>query len=269
MRTTLESVDIGLCRIDLMDMRSARAKLTYMREKNASGYVVTPNIDHLARLAKGPDTDGLKSLYTGAALSVCDSRILELILSWNSIQIPEVITGSDLTAQLFESDFTEMDAIYILGGSDDLIRKIMRRYPSLNIDHHNPSMGFIKKPEEVDEIVARILKKKPNYVFLAVGSPQQEILAKKICEQGDFKGIALCIGASILFMAGIEKRAPKWMQRWRLEWLYRLSQNPSRLAMRYLKNAIALPKINREVRLSLSRDTNGLVENAREESNAK
>ena len=265
----MESVDIGLCRIDLAGMGSVRARLTYMREKNISGYVVTPNINHLARLAKGPDSDGLRPLYRGAALSVCDSRILELILKWNGVQIPEVVTGSDLTAQLFASDLTEKDVVYILGGSDDLIRKIVHRYPGLSIKHHNPSMGFIKDSSEVDKIVARIIDVNPNYVFLAVGSPQQEILAKKICEQRDFKGIALCIGASILFMAGLEKRAPKWMRRGRLEWLYRLSQNPSRLVMRYLKNAIALPAINREVRVSLKSDAKVQVNRARGESNAK
>ena len=251
MNSTTESVNIGLCRIDLADMKCARATILNMRAANIPGFVVTPNIDHLARLAKSNDAEMLIPLYKKAALSVCDSRILELILKWNGIQIPEVVTGSDLTAQLFELDLKEQDSIYILGGSVDLIGEIRRRYTNLRIEHRNPSMGFINKSEEVEEIVADIAAKNPNFVFLAVGSPQQEIVASKICNKSNFRGIALCIGASIQFMAGTEKRAPRWMQKSRLEWLYRMSQDPTRLVKRYLKNALALPAINRQIRVKL------------------
>jgi exopolysaccharide biosynthesis WecB/TagA/CpsF family protein len=69
---------------------------------------------------------------------------------------------------------------------------------------------------------------------LAVGSPQQEVLAQRLQSRGVARGLALCVGASIDFMTGVERRAPLWMQRSGFEWLYRLSQNPTRLAKRYL-----------------------------------
>ena len=73
-----------------------------------------------------------------------------------------------------------------------------------------------------------------RFCFLAVGSPQQEIVAQALKMRGIARGLALCVGASINFVTGIEKRAPPWVRRIGFEWLYRLSQNPKRLAYRYL-----------------------------------
>jgi len=247
MPTKNASLNIGLCRIDVVDMDSALSKIKALSYASIKGYVVTPNIDHLARLAVSQYKKDLKDIYFGASLSLCDSRILELILKAHGRKIPEVVTGSDLTAQLFETTLTKSDRVFILGGEEETIYKIRKRFPQIKIDHHNPSMGFINKSDEVKGVVDRIIKTDSDYVFLAVGSPQQEQIAKLLMENDDFRGIALCIGASILFLTGDEQRAPGWIQKLRLEWLYRLSQNPSRLAIRYLKNALSLPAINREI----------------------
>jgi UDP-N-acetyl-D-mannosaminuronic acid transferase (WecB/TagA/CpsF family) len=69
---------------------------------------------------------------------------------------------------------------------------------------------------------------------LAIGSPQQEIVAHKLKERGVARGLALCVGTAVNYLTGIEKRAPQWMQRIGFEWLFRLLQNPKRLAKRYL-----------------------------------
>jgi UDP-N-acetyl-D-mannosaminuronic acid transferase (WecB/TagA/CpsF family) len=70
--------------------------------------------------------------------------------------------------------------------------------------------------------------------LLAVGSPQQEILAERLQVRDVARGLALCVGASIDFVTGTQRRAPQWMQRAGVEWLFRLGQNPARLARRYL-----------------------------------
>lgn len=251
MLSNFSSLNIGLCRIDMVDMNCALSQILAMRKNKIKGYVVTPNIDHLARLAANKSSHNLIETYMNASLSLCDSRILEFMLKQHGSQIPEVVTGSDLTARLFDSGLGEKDSVYILGGSDEILTQIRKRYPHISIAHHNPTMGFIQKPDEVAEIVASIVEADPDYVFLAVGSPQQEILASKLQDGDAFHGITLCIGASILFLAGVEKRAPRWIQRLRLEWLYRMGQNPSRLMMRYLRNALSLPAINRQLARNL------------------
>ena len=73
-----------------------------------------------------------------------------------------------------------------------------------------------------------------RFCFLAVGAPQQEALAQMLKSRGIARGLAFCIGASVNFMTGAERRAPLWVQRLGLEWLFRLSMDPRRLAKRYL-----------------------------------
>jgi exopolysaccharide biosynthesis WecB/TagA/CpsF family protein len=85
-----------------------------------------------------------------------------------------------------------------------------------------------------------------------VGCPQQEILAKALQSRGRARGLALCVGASINFLTGSERRAPKWIQYAGLEWLYRLLNDPTRLARRYLIRGprifLLLPRLHFEQR---------------------
>jgi exopolysaccharide biosynthesis WecB/TagA/CpsF family protein len=96
-------------------------------------------------------------------------------------------------------------------------------------------MNFIRDPLAVETCLRQIEAMSPfRFCFLAIGSPQQEIIAQKLKERGIARGLALCVGAAINFLTGIERRAPLWMQQAGLEWLYRLSRDPRRLWRRYL-----------------------------------
>jgi exopolysaccharide biosynthesis WecB/TagA/CpsF family protein len=96
-------------------------------------------------------------------------------------------------------------------------------------------MGFIKDPEAVETCLRFIESEGPfRFCFLAVGCPQQEVIAQSLQERGTALGLALCVGASLNFLTGAEMRAPRWMQRAGLEWLHRLLQDPKRMTKRYL-----------------------------------
>jgi exopolysaccharide biosynthesis WecB/TagA/CpsF family protein len=96
-------------------------------------------------------------------------------------------------------------------------------------------MNFVRDPVAIEACVREVESLSPfRFCFLAVGSPQQEIVAQALKMRGLARGLALCVGASINFITGNERRAPPWMRRIGIEWLYRLLQNPKRLAYRYL-----------------------------------
>jgi N-acetylglucosaminyldiphosphoundecaprenol N-acetyl-beta-D-mannosaminyltransferase len=84
------------------------------------------------------------------------------------------------------------------------------------------------------EAVEFVLANPARFVFFAVGSPRQEILAAAVQATGRATGTGFCVGASLDFLAGAVPRAPAWMQQGGLEWLYRLLSDPRRLARRYL-----------------------------------
>jgi N-acetylglucosaminyldiphosphoundecaprenol N-acetyl-beta-D-mannosaminyltransferase len=196
------------------------------------GYVVTPNVDHLIRYYEDPT---FRAQYRAADFILMDSRFAaRLVRLLKGVRLP-VCTGSDLTAQLFAKVVQPSDRIVMIGGSDEQAQQLSAKYGLANLRHHNPRMGFIKDPAAVEDCLEFIESVSPfRFCFLAVGSPQQETIAQALRTRGIAKGLALCIGASLNFITGHEKRAPLWMQRMALEWLYRLLQNPKRLARRYL-----------------------------------
>lgn len=196
------------------------------------GYVVTPNADHVIRLHREPS---FRALYADAAYVLLDSRFIsKLVRFTQKLQLP-VCTGSDLTAKLFNDVITPDDRLVLIGGSAAQAARLRERYGLNQLAHFNPPMGFIHNPEAVETCLQFIEAHSPfRYCLLAVGAPQQEAIAQRLKTRGIARGMALCIGASINFLTGDELRAPLWMQRNGLEWLFRLAQAPGRMAGRYL-----------------------------------
>jgi N-acetylglucosaminyldiphosphoundecaprenol N-acetyl-beta-D-mannosaminyltransferase len=204
--------------------------------------VVTPNIDHLARIVSEGATSPLRAIYSRASLCLCDSRILAKLLQFKDKPVKEVITGSTLTQNLFDSEHMLNQTILVVGGENSVFNKLLVLYPKLSLCHINPPMGFINDQAEINKVIDYAKQVQPHYLFLAVGSPRQEILAEQL-QLTLTKGVALCIGASILFLVGAERRAPYWVQRLSLEWCYRICQNPKVLAKRYFSNSLKLRRI--------------------------
>jgi len=200
-------------------------------------YVVTPNVHHMVRLLEDPTT--LRPLYTRAWRVFCDSRVLSC-LAWFSGRMLPVITGSDLTAHLIARAAEQRLAIALIGPTAAACAALRDRYPGLNIVFYTPPMEFIKSEHEVQKCVDFVVRTQAPLIFLAVGMPQQEILAAYIADHPQARGVGLCIGASIDFLTGKERRAPLWLQKVGLEWLHRLLSDPRRLAWRYL---IECPRI--------------------------
>ncbi|WP_161628845.1 WecB/TagA/CpsF family glycosyltransferase [Solimonas flava] len=200
--------------------------------QDAYTYVVTPNVDHLIRLH---DDVRFRALYEDAGYVLLDSRFLSHLLHFTrGVRLP-VCAGSDLTGRLFGEVIAADDGLVLIGGSDAQAAMLRERYGLRRFAHHNPPMGFIRDPGAVERCLSFIEAHSPfRFCLLAVGSPQQEIIARELQRRGKARGMALCVGASIDFLTGGERRAPAWMQRAGVEWLYRLMQAPRRMARRYL-----------------------------------
>jgi len=196
------------------------------------GYVVTPNVDHLIRFH---ESSSFRAVYADAAYVLLDSRFAAYLLRvLRGVRLP-VCTGSDLTAALFARVIKPTDRIVLIGASEQQAQALRAMYGLRDLRHHNPPMGFIRDPAAVEAALQFAESAGPfRFCFIAVGSPQQEAVAQRLRGRGRARGLALCIGASIDFITGAERRAPRWMQLGGLEWIYRLSQNPRRLARRYL-----------------------------------
>ena len=196
------------------------------------GFVVTPNVDHMIRYH---DDEAFRRLYGSAAYVLLDSRFASRLLRLTRGLRLRVCPGADLTARLIEQVVLPSDRIVLIGGSVEQARCLTLAHRLENLRHHNPPMGFIGDPHALEECLRFVEDASPfRFCFLAVGSPQQEIAAELLQQRGKARGLALCVGAAINFLTGAESRAPRWMQRAGIEWVYRLLRHPRRMARRYL-----------------------------------
>jgi N-acetylglucosaminyldiphosphoundecaprenol N-acetyl-beta-D-mannosaminyltransferase len=194
-------------------------------------YVVTPNVHHMVGLLEDPVP--MRPLYEGAWRVFCDSRVLSSLARVGGLKLP-VITGSDLTADLLARAAKHGLTVAIIGPSAAACARLQDKYPGLDVLFHTPPMGFIGSELEVRKCIDFAVKARAPLIFLALGRPQQEILASRIADHPQARGVGLCVGASIDFLTGRQRRAPVWIQKSGLEWLYRLLSDPRRFARRYL-----------------------------------
>lgn len=141
----------------------------------------------------------------------------------------ERITGVDFLESICAVRRKYKTPIFLLGAQEGVAEKVKEiltiRYPGLNI------VGtFAGSPHEDNfpVIQAGLAETRPEVLFVAYGSPAQEIWIHKHLKHLPSVKIAMGVGGAFDFIAGVRKRAPKWMQRFGLEWLYRLAQEPKR-----------------------------------------
>ena len=199
-------------------------------------YVVTPNVDHVVRLHNGggaPWHAAFVAAERDADLCINDSRILAKLAGLSGLSLP-VVPGSDLTRILIEGGMPPGTRIALIGGSGGDATWLQGRLADADVRHFEPPMGVRDDPAAQQTIVDFVETNRPNLTLFAIGAPQSEIVAHQIQRRGKAPGVGLCIGASIEFLTGAKRRAPRAMQRLGLEWAFRLLSEPRRLWRRYL-----------------------------------
>lgn len=219
-----------------------------IKEDNCS-YVVTPNVDHIVQLEKDEE---LKRAYENASLILTDGKPLIWISNWYKTPIKEKISGSDLFPRVCDLAAKKGYTMYLLGAAegvaDKAAKNLMDKYKGLNIvGTYSPPFGIEKDKVELKKIERQIQEVHPDILIVGLGCPKQEKYMYHHCKELDVP-ISFGLGASIDFEAGNIKRAPRWMSEHGLEWLYRITQDPKRLAKRYLVDDMKIIRIARKYR---------------------
>jgi exopolysaccharide biosynthesis WecB/TagA/CpsF family protein len=236
----MQRVELFGIRIDNVTMPEALEQVRRLLAGPGRHIVVTPNVDHVVRLARD---EAFRWAYGRASLVVADGMPLIWASRLLGDPLKERVTGSDMVPQVCRLAEEGGYPIYLLGAmpgvAEEAIRRLRRRHPSLRIvGHYAPPLGFERDAEACADIVRRINLAKPAILLIGLGPAKQE---KWIAQHLDVLDIrmAFCIGAGIDFLAGNVERAPRWMQRSGLEWLFRLAREPRRLWRRYLVEDMA------------------------------
>lgn len=160
----------------------------------------------------------------------------------NVIKIP----GCELWLKIIAMTYQQQNTYYLVGGKQEIIdqtvSKLKNEFPGIQILGYRN--GYIKTDEERNALIDDIKAKKPDIVFVAMGSPKQELLMEEM--QKVHPAIYQGLGGSFDVYTGNVKRAPKWWVKHNLEWAYRLIKEPVRIKRQiHLIRFLALVKIGR------------------------
>jgi N-acetylglucosaminyldiphosphoundecaprenol N-acetyl-beta-D-mannosaminyltransferase len=221
--------------IDVVTFAEALDAIEEMIVSKRGGSVFTPNIDHVVIAEEDPR---FRRAYEDVSLSVVDGTPLLWASHLLGTPLPEKISGSDLMLPAIERAAARGFRVYLLGGADGVAKvaadKLHERFPTLEIaGYDSPRINVDESPDVRQKLVDQIKATKPDMIFVCLGAPKQELWIDSAREALK-PAVLLGVGAGIDFVAGTAKRAPEWISKAGLEWLYRLSREPKRLWRRYL-----------------------------------
>ena len=232
--------------IDRVDLSGAVERvLGWTAGSGPCRYVVTPNVDHIVMLNENAS---FRAAYQDSSLVLADGWPIVSAARLLGKRLPGRVAGSDLVPALFNAANSERRLrVYLLGAgpgvADRAANNIHQRWPAVQVvGTYSPPLGFEKDDAENAAILERIRVARPDVLLIGLGAPKQELWIHRH-RQHVAAPVALCIGATIDFLAGEKRRAPVWVQRLRLEWLHRLCSEPKRLARRYGRDAWIYPRL--------------------------
>ncbi|MGJ6961035.1 WecB/TagA/CpsF family glycosyltransferase [Streptosporangium sp. G11] len=204
-------------------------------KRGEGGHLVTPNVDISRTVARDA---GARRFVERADLAVADGMPLVWAARLLGTPLPGRVTGADLIWSLSEAAAFYRHPVYLLGGPQgtaaQAARELVGRHPKLVIAGVGaPPYGFEDDPESYARVRDAVIAAAPRLVFVGLGFPRQERLIASLRRDLPGTWFVGC-GSAIAFAAGTVRRAPVWMRRGGLEWIFRLTREPGRLARRYL-----------------------------------
>lgn len=196
--------------------------------------IVTPNVDHLVSLSDNPQ---VKGVYQTADCTFADGMPVVWASRLLGKPLPERVTGADLFVALCKLGQQRGWRVNVFGGMPGqegmLTERFAAVYPGLKVAIRCPGMGFNHLSDEANAAADWVNQTTPDIVFVCLGFPRQCLWS--FHNRATLNtGLVLCVGAAMEFALGFKRRAPLWMQRSGLEWLWRLCSEPSKLWQRYL-----------------------------------
>lgn len=224
---------MGRLWLDAVTFTGALDRIAALVATHRGGAVFTPNVDHVVTAEDDPI---FRAAYAEASLSLPDGQALVWATRVLGTPVPEKVSGSDLVRPLLERAAAERWRVYLLGGAPGTAETVAARIErELGVEVAGldaPRISLEGGPDEA-AVIERVRHARPDLVLVALGSPKQERFIGR-ARAALAPAVAMGVGASLDFLAGRVRRAPGWIAGAGLEWLFRLSLEPRRLAYRYL-----------------------------------
>ena len=186
------------------------------------------------------ENEEYRKIQNGAAMALPDGAPLSSYSRRKGYKQAQRVTGPDLMLELFAISKEKGYRHYFYGATEETLQSMKevleRDYPGIQIAGMYAPPFRALTPQEDAQIVAKINESRPDFIWIGLGAPKQEEWMYQ--HMGQLQGVLIGVGAGFDYLAGYIKRAPRWMQRMSLEWLYRLLQDPKRLWRRYFTSNV-------------------------------
>lgn len=203
--------------------------------------LATLNLDHVTKLRRSPE---FAEAYNAHSHVTADGNPIVWVsrLAGDTVSL---LPGSDLVLPVSRIAAASGAQIALLGSSEDALagaaNALSMKVPGLKVVAQiAPPMGFDPKGPLADTYIEDLAASGAGLCFIALGAPKQEIFAAYAMKRLPDMGF-MSIGASLDFLSGHQQRAPRLVRKFALEWLWRLAQNPGRMAGRYAACFAILP----------------------------
>lgn len=216
--------------IDVIDTKETVSLVEQYVKKKEPLHLMGVNADKINEVNSNAR---MKQIVNSCGVINADGASVVLASKYLNKPLPERVAGVDLMIKLIALSEKKGYSVYLLGAKQGVVEKtsavLKKNYPKLKIAGiHN---GYFTE-QEWQNISEELVEKKPDFVFVGITSPTKEYLIEYLQNKGN-RCVFMGVGGSFDVISGKIPRAPKWMQRANLEWLFRVMQEPRRLFKRY------------------------------------
>lgn len=184
----------------------------------------------------------IKKIVNESGIINADGASVVLASKFLGTPVPERVAGIDLMQNLLELSNQKGYSVYFFGAKEEVLQDMLKifkqRYPDLNVV--GCRNGYFSSEDE-EKIQEDVKESKPNFVFVGITSPKKEYIIQSFMDNG-INAVFMGVGGSFDVLSGHIKRAPLWMQKLNLEWLFRVANEPKRLFKRYFVGNVTFIK---------------------------
>jgi N-acetylglucosaminyldiphosphoundecaprenol N-acetyl-beta-D-mannosaminyltransferase len=230
-------VDFGSVHAHAVSVPEAVDTIAGRAASGRGGFVLTPNVDHISLAARHA---AVAEAYRRCFLALADGMPLVLLSRFLRLPLREKVSGSDLFEPLMDRCARDSLPVFFLGATDEVCRQAERRlgqaFPSIRVAGSDSSaFDLDSDPAHARAVVRRARDLGARLIVVCLPAGKQTLLARF---EDDYRpAVGIGAGSALAFYVGEVRRAPRWMSRCALEWLYRLACEPRRLWRRYLIEA--------------------------------
>lgn len=220
--------------VDALTHDEALARVAELARTPEPSHVLFLNVDVMVKADKNP---ALKEAIDHGDLSLMDGKPPLKVAQKQGVPLPEKVSGSDFVPAVCAMAEHEGLSVFILGGKDGVPEaardNLVAEHPGLKVvGAYSPMFGFEKNSVELEKINKMLVEAKPDILLACLSCPKQEIFVEG--NRDTYRApVSISCGATVDFLAGNVQRAPEWVSRAGIEWLYRFLKEPKRLFRRY------------------------------------